>query len=87
MAWSRTSPFNEAGAIEPRKPSTPWSKATSTWPFNEAGAIEPRKPSLSCAALAPSPTSFNEAGAIEPRKRPGPSSKKRHKGPSMRPGQ
>ena len=37
--------FNEAGAIEPRKPKQMiWLSPPNATGFNEAGAIEPRKP-------------------------------------------
>ena len=43
-AWDAARGFNEAGAIEPRKPVLALSKTGSTDSrFNEAGAIEPRK--------------------------------------------
>ena len=59
--------FNEAGAIEPRKPRGVTGSNRTTSSFNEAGAIEPRK-RWPAAVLRRLHDSFNEAGAIEPRK-------------------
>ena len=65
--------FNEAGAINPGKPSPRPNSARPDAPgFNEAGAINPGKPA-SDTGPGPRSRSFNEAGAINPGK-PAPSS-------------
>ena len=79
--------FNEAGAIEPRKPGHEVVCAGGdAYAFNEAGAIEPRKPRRARPSRVPA-RAFNEAGAIEPRKLGQANEMRRHPEPSMRPGQ
>ena len=60
--------FNEAGAINPGKPTRTKVKVISSNGFNEAGAINPGKPVHRTGGFR-SGDGFNEAGAINPGKR------------------